>query len=265
MSLKNYAWAAVHALIAVGLLFAAAVALVVVGLQADANEVGRAACGDMFWIGAFTFVSSLLVQKKRYWWGAAFGLLAVGVLGFYVFFAILGSRLAKQEVPVALTSLEAGDLAEVPGGSHGRLCNEPLRFSVPTPIGFEFVEGRNSAEDPTQGFTWRYENTETHEMVLVTASKGIGGSKESFRGIAAGIKEGVEESPDMDLVSEQATWSGVGEVRITASTADEVELEFFCRASDALEVALVVCVQTISLDSSALAYIREGLALDGCA
>jgi hypothetical protein len=188
---------------------------------------------------------------------AFFGMNALGqgMLGF-------ASRVAASAEPVfvALTDDEKQGLSL--GG--GWVRHREFGFTIP--VGDKVVvapeiQGEMNRElaGVPGTFSWAFEH-ETDGVILVYVAKGPGGDREGFSGFTRGVGKGTARQADAVLEEAERWDGGVREFRFGARLKDGQYTKVRCVPSDPnRQPPYIVCVQTITVDSSALSDARSYL------
>lgn len=256
------------ALLAIGV---AVIGALLAGLDAfgTPEKMARATGSLAFWIFLATLGTSAALQHGRKRLGLALGLitaLVVGLVSTLWLFAIL----RRPEQPVLLSAAEQQPLRASSDGL--RLCSGTLGFSVAVlPQEFEAVPELQSLLNQQlathKGFAWVFQNKTDGQRIVVQVIKGVGRKEATFRGFAKGVSKSAANQPQVVTDNERLAWSEQGGEYVLSLRSPEAEaIDFRCLAPAASghRPPLIVCVQTISAESTALTSYRTGLALKGC-
>lgn len=189
-------------------------------------------------------------------------------LSTVVFFGIngLGQSLLKAVIPserparvVPLTDAEKQGLYL----SGGWVNHSEFAFVLPLGATWELVpevqaEINSKLEGLPGMFAWALQNEKGDEVVVISIAKGFGDDKAEFRAMARGISRGAAKQGVQ--VEESFQWNrGAKEFRYGIRLADGRFARTRCVPSQSEIIQYILCVQTLSPDSTGLDKVRDGL------
>jgi len=198
------------------------------------------------------FLASFLLQTERRGCGgvilACAGLFGLGAAGL-----LLGGTWLVHLHPAAITDDDKDfpDLAWTPDGQRYR--HAALGFSMPAPPG-RFVEAPELAEQLRAGglipqtWAWAYEDTVSHERILVLLSKGVGDTRDDFEGFTEGFRRSYAGHDGVELRRNEVRWGDEGGDYLLQSLLDgSIYVDARCLASGPRQpVSYVVCVTIVA-------------------
>lgn len=150
--------------------------------------------------------------------------------------------------------------------SGGRLRHSQFGFDLPLDSGFapdpaiQDQLNQRLVELP-EAFIWARRHRERHQLLLILVAKGAGDDDATaFRALARSIRSGVGDQAG-DVIEDHVEWSRrAKEFRYTAALLAGGYVKVRCLPSDAARAEpYIVCVQTLTADSSGLEEARDSL------
>jgi hypothetical protein len=150
--------------------------------------------------------------------------------------------------------------------SGGWLRHSHFGFVLPLDSGFEpdpAIQDQLNQRlvDLPEAFIWALRHRAGHQILLVLVAKGAGDDDEpAFRALARSIRSGVGDQAG-DVIEDHVEWGGrAKEFRYAAQLVDGGYVQVRCLPSDAVRTEpYIVCVQTLTADSSSLDAARDSL------
>jgi hypothetical protein len=205
------------------------------------------------------------MRSPRRWFWPDYALrFLLCTLGFFGLNAV-GRGLTRAATPsapvfVALTDAEKDGLSL--GG--GWVRHRQFGFTIPVgdkvDVAPQIQEAMNQQLGAVPGtFAWAFQH-QTDGVILVYVAKGPGGDRETFSGLARGLGKGTAQHA-ATVLEEVVQWDRGGrEFRFAARMTDGQYTRVRCVPSDPnRKPPYVVCVQTLTADSTGLADARSYL------